>query len=97
VDPLTGEFSLLFVFDFQKVWPPTHIFHFIFFIFLWTNRTYAEGKVKYSYSIELRDTGRYGFLLPESEILPSSEETMAGIVSLASFIRKREKQWGYLI
>ncbi|KAF9374519.1 Carboxypeptidase A4 [Podila verticillata] len=59
--------------------------------------TYAEGNVKYSYSIELRDTGRYGFLLPESEILPSSEETMAGVASLASFIHKREKQWGYMV
>ncbi|KAF8950089.1 corticosteroid- binding protein [Haplosporangium bisporale] len=45
----------------------------------------------------LRDTGKHGFLLPESEILPSSEETMAGVVSLASFIRKREKQWGYMV
>ncbi|KAF8979585.1 carbamoyl-phosphate synthase (glutamine-hydrolyzing) cpa2 [Entomortierella lignicola] len=59
--------------------------------------TYAEGKVKYSYGVELRDTGRYGFLLPESEILPSSEETTASVVYLASFIRKREKQWGYMV
>ncbi|KAG0341272.1 carbamoyl-phosphate synthase (glutamine-hydrolyzing) cpa2 [Podila humilis] len=59
--------------------------------------TYAEANVKYSYGIELRDTGRYGFLLPESEILPSSEETMAGVFSLASFIRVREKQWGYMV
>ncbi|KAG0343029.1 Carboxypeptidase A4 [Podila horticola] len=59
--------------------------------------TYADGHVKYSYGIELRDTGRYGFLLPESEILPSSEETLAAVVSLASFIRIREKQWGYMV
>ncbi|KAF9997593.1 Carboxypeptidase A4 [Entomortierella chlamydospora] len=59
--------------------------------------TYAEGKVKYSYGVELRDTGRYGFLLPESEILPSSEETTAAVVYLANFIRKREKQWGYMV
>ncbi|KAI1317152.1 Carboxypeptidase A4 [Mortierella claussenii] len=58
--------------------------------------TYAEGKVKYSYGVELRDTGRYGFLLPETEILPSSEETFAGVMYLANFIRKREKQWGYM-
>ncbi|KAG0052542.1 Carboxypeptidase A4 [Gryganskiella cystojenkinii] len=58
--------------------------------------TYVEGNVKYSYSVELRDTGRYGFLLPEAEILPSGEETMAGVMYLANFIRKREKQWGYL-
>ncbi|KAF9102458.1 Carboxypeptidase A4 [Mortierella sp. GBA35] len=57
--------------------------------------TYAEGGVKYSYAVELRDTGRHGFLLPEEEILPSSEETFAGVLHLANFIRKREKQWGY--
>ncbi|KAF9585445.1 Carboxypeptidase A4 [Lunasporangiospora selenospora] len=56
--------------------------------------TYAVGKVKYSYEVQLRDTGRYGFLLPESEILPSSEETFAAILYLANFIRVREKQWG---
>lgn len=74
-----------------------NLFFFFFFLFFLLRRirTYAEGKVKYSYGIELRDTGRYGFLLPESEILPSSEETMAAVVSLASFIRKREKLWGH--
>ncbi|KAF9920542.1 Carboxypeptidase A4 [Linnemannia zychae] len=56
--------------------------------------TYAEGGVKYSYAVELRDTGRHGFLLPEDEILPSGEETLAAVVHLANFIRKREKQWG---
>ncbi|KAF9436301.1 Carboxypeptidase A4 [Entomortierella beljakovae] len=59
--------------------------------------TYAVGKVKYSYGVELRDTGRYGFLLPESEIIPSCEETTAGVIYLANFIRMREKQWGYLL
>lgn len=88
--------SLSFSFLISRKYGHQRIFFILFFLFF-CDRTYAEGKVKYSYSIELRDTGRYGFLLPESEILPSSEETMAGIVSLASFIRKREKQWGYLI
>lgn len=60
-------------------------------------RTYAVGGVKYSYFVELRDTGRYGFMLPESEILPSAEETMAGVMYLAKFIRIREKQWGYMV
>ncbi|KAG0274240.1 Carboxypeptidase A4 [Linnemannia exigua] len=59
--------------------------------------TYAEGGVKYSYAVELRDTGRHGFLLPEDEILPSSEETFAGVLHLANFIRKREKQWRYWV
>ncbi|KAF9562216.1 Carboxypeptidase A4 [Mortierella alpina] len=58
--------------------------------------TYGAAGVKYSYAVELRDTGRHGFLLPKEEILPSSEETFAGVLHLANFIRKREKQWGYM-
>lgn len=30
---------------------------------------------KYSYTVELRDTGYYGFLAPPSEIKPCGEET----------------------
>lgn len=33
--------------------------------------------IPYVYSIELRDTGAYGFLLPPSEIIPTAEETWA--------------------
>ncbi|XP_054844694.1 carboxypeptidase A1-like [Eublepharis macularius] len=36
--------------------------------------TYEQG-IKYSYTFELRDTGRYGFMLPASQILPTAEET----------------------
>merc|ERR1712168_1041245 len=35
--------------------------------------------VKYSYGLELRDKGRYGFLLPASQIIPTGEETFAAI------------------
>jgi len=33
--------------------------------------------IPYVYSIELRDTGHYGFLLPPSQIVPTSEEVWA--------------------
>ena len=33
--------------------------------------------IPYVYSIELRDTGAYGFLLPPSEIVPNAEEAWA--------------------
>ncbi|XP_078001224.1 carboxypeptidase B-like [Glandiceps talaboti] len=33
----------------------------------------------YSYVIELRDDGEFGFLLPEDQIIPTGEETYAGI------------------
>jgi len=37
--------------------------------------TYAVLGVRYSYALELRDKGSYGFLLPASQINPSGEET----------------------
>ncbi|XP_062435025.1 carboxypeptidase A1-like [Rhea pennata] len=36
--------------------------------------TYNQG-VKYSFTFELRDTGRYGFLLPAAQIVPTAQET----------------------
>uniref|UniRef100_A0A8C0RRF8 Carboxypeptidase A4 n=1 Tax=Canis lupus familiaris TaxID=9615 RepID=A0A8C0RRF8_CANLF len=36
--------------------------------------TYSQG-IKYSFTFELRDTGRYGFLLPASQIIPTAQET----------------------
>uniref|UniRef100_A0A8C5I152 Carboxypeptidase B n=1 Tax=Gouania willdenowi TaxID=441366 RepID=A0A8C5I152_GOUWI len=44
--------------------------------------------VKYSYTFELRDTGRYGFLLPESQIKPTCEETMLAVKYIAAYVRK---------
>ncbi|XP_033919123.1 carboxypeptidase A1-like [Melopsittacus undulatus] len=36
--------------------------------------SYNQG-IKYSFTFELRDTGRYGFLLPASQIIPTAQET----------------------
>ncbi|CUA68313.1 extracellular matrix protein 14 [Rhizoctonia solani] len=47
---------------------------------------YEDAKVKYSYSLMLRDTGTYGFLLPPRYIQPVGEETAAAVKSLAKFI-----------
>ncbi|KAK3610302.1 hypothetical protein CHS0354_029768 [Potamilus streckersoni] len=46
---------------------------------------YAKGSagVKYSYTLELRDTGVHGFVLPENQILPACEETWAGVKAFA--------------
>lgn len=49
---------------------------------------YGECGIKYSYTVELRDTGRYGFLLPPEEIIPSGEEMFAGVVALANYIHE---------
>lgn len=37
----------------------------------------GEAGIPYSYGMELRDTGRFGFLLPADEIIPTAEETWA--------------------
>ncbi|XP_053169061.1 mast cell carboxypeptidase A-like [Hemicordylus capensis] len=46
---------------------------------------YDEG-VKYSFAFELRDTGRHGFMLPESKIRPTCKETMLAVKHIASHI-----------
>lgn len=47
--------------------------------------TYENG-VKFSYAVELRDQGRYGFLLPAKYIIPSSEEAFDAMLALNEFI-----------
>jgi len=49
--------------------------------------TYGVCGIKYSYGVELRDTGRYGFLLPADQIVPSGEEILAGVVAMANYIK----------
>ncbi|XP_072291643.1 carboxypeptidase A5 [Eucyclogobius newberryi] len=43
--------------------------------------TYNQG-IKYSYTFELRDTGRYGFILPANQIVPTANETWAAMLEL---------------
>ncbi|MDK2413314.1 M14 family zinc carboxypeptidase, partial [Aphanizomenon sp. 202] len=46
-----------------------------------SSRDYVKGvaEVPYVYTIELRDQGYYGFLLPPEQILPTCEETWEAI------------------
>ncbi|NXG15928.1 CBPB1 Carboxypeptidase, partial [Grallaria varia] len=46
---------------------------------------YDQG-IKYSFTFELRDTGRYGFLLPESQIKPTCQETSFAIKYIAYYV-----------
>ncbi|KAG7270429.1 hypothetical protein CRUP_035408 [Coryphaenoides rupestris] len=48
---------------------------------------YDQG-VKYSFTFELRDTGRYGFLLPESQIKATCMETMLAVQYIAAYVQK---------
>uniref|UniRef100_A0A2R9BPK8 Carboxypeptidase A1 n=1 Tax=Pan paniscus TaxID=9597 RepID=A0A2R9BPK8_PANPA len=43
--------------------------------------TYSQG-IKYSFTFELRDTGRYGFLLPASQIIPTAKETWLALLTI---------------
>lgn len=43
---------------------------------------YGHLKVKYTFSMELRDTGRHGFLLPTRLIVPTAREAFEGIKAL---------------
>ena len=47
---------------------------------------YEHSGVQYPFAVELRDTGRFGFMLPANQIVPSGEETMAGLVAMLSAI-----------
>ncbi|GIY20000.1 carboxypeptidase A2 [Caerostris darwini] len=49
---------------------------------------YGVAGIKYSYTLELRDTGRHGFLLPSEQIVPTGEETWAGVKAMAKEIKK---------
>ncbi|XP_077999125.1 carboxypeptidase A2-like [Glandiceps talaboti] len=47
---------------------------------------YEGAGIKYSGSLELRDQGHYGFLLPEDQILPTAKETYVGMIAVYEFI-----------
>ncbi|OXB70765.1 UNVERIFIED_CONTAM: hypothetical protein H355_009208 [Colinus virginianus] len=48
--------------------------------------TYNQG-IKYSFTFELRDTGRYGFLLPASQIVPTAQETWKALEVIMTYTR----------
>ncbi|EPS35923.1 hypothetical protein H072_10583 [Dactylellina haptotyla CBS 200.50] len=47
-----------------------------------TDYTYGALKIVHSYSVELRDTGRSGFVLPPAQIAPSGDEAFQGLQAL---------------
>ncbi|KAG9509131.1 hypothetical protein GZH46_02358, partial [Fragariocoptes setiger] len=51
---------------------------------------YEKAHIKYSYTIELRDTGTHGFLLPRSQIIPTGQETFNGLVAMIETMEKIE-------
>jgi murein tripeptide amidase MpaA len=47
---------------------------------------YGQAKVPISYTIELRDTGAYGFQLPANQIKPTGAENWAGFLYFAQVV-----------
>lgn len=50
------------------------------------DHVYSVGQAKFSYTIELRDTGETGFVLPPNQIRPNVEEQWAGQKVLLSLL-----------
>ncbi len=48
--------------------------------------TYGVAGILYSFCVELRDTGRYGFLLPADQIEPSGRETFDAVKVMAEHL-----------
>lgn len=47
---------------------------------------YAAG-IPYAYTIELRDKGQYGFILPANYVIPVGQEVYAGVLVVADRIK----------
>ncbi|XP_066995984.2 zinc carboxypeptidase-like [Anabrus simplex] len=47
----------------------------------------SSFKIPFTFTYELRDTGRHGFLLPAKLIIPTGEETLDSVVSILQDVR----------
>jgi murein tripeptide amidase MpaA len=54
--------------------------------------TYGVCGIVYSYGVELRDTGKNGFILPAEEIIPQGEEIFAGVVAMGKYIAENPRK-----
>ncbi|KAI0120804.1 hypothetical protein F4776DRAFT_631891 [Hypoxylon sp. NC0597] len=50
------------------------------------DHVYSIGRAEFSYTIELRDTGKFGFVLPPEQIRPAAEEQWEGQKVLLSLL-----------
>jgi len=47
---------------------------------------YSKANISIVYTFELRDTGRYGFLLPANQIIPNGQEIWAALWYLSQYV-----------
>lgn len=50
---------------------------------------YGDANIKYSYTVELPDRGRSGFLLSPREIIPVGQETVMGLNAMLAVIQRQ--------
>ncbi|XP_058842479.1 carboxypeptidase A2-like [Acipenser ruthenus] len=43
--------------------------------------------IKYSFAFELRDTGRYAFILPANQIIPTAKETWLALMHIMQYVQ----------
>ena len=55
---------------------------------------YASLGVANAFVIELRDTGKFGFVLPRSEIAPTCAETLAAVMAMAANAQEADVSTG---
>ena len=48
---------------------------------------YGVLGLRYAFALELRDKGRYGFMLPAYQIAPTGKETFAAIKAMAKELK----------
>lgn len=51
---------------------------------------YGVHKVPFTFTIELRDTGKYGFILPPNQIIPTAEEVLDGLIGMINAVPKEQ-------
>lgn len=68
-----------------KAGPPSHLIYPVGGSAI--DWTYSQLGVRYSYALELRDTGKYGFLLPADQIKPTGVETTHALLSAINALK----------
>ena len=56
-----------------------------------------DSGVKFSYTIELRDNGTYGFLLPPDQIIPTGKEFTAAVKSMIEFATENKNSSSFIV